>query len=140
MKSPTKERLRCKIQILQKRLKRRDLKIKNFKSLLANIKKNVPASDEIISILKENFDGITLNLLLHERKCKMLGKQGVRYTNTMKDFSKTLYFYSPKAYAYVRKLFTLPHPSTIRGWISSFKCEPGFLTEVFSFLKLEVKK
>uniref|UniRef100_A0A2S2NZV2 THAP domain-containing protein 9 n=1 Tax=Schizaphis graminum TaxID=13262 RepID=A0A2S2NZV2_SCHGA len=139
MISPTKEELRRKIHILQKKLNRRDLKIKNFKTLIDGIKRNVPGSDEIISILENNFGGFTLNLLMHERKCKTLDKQGVRYTNTMKDFSKTLYFYSPKAYAYVRKLFTLPHPSTIRSWISSFKCEPGFLTEVFLFLKLEVK-
>lgn len=139
MKSPTTKRLRGKIQILQKRLKRRNLKINNFKSLLANIKKNVPASNEIISILEDNFGGFTLNLLLHERKCKTLGKQGMRYTNTMKDFAKTLYFYSPKAYAFVRKLFTLPHPSTIRSWISSFKCEPGFLTEVLSILGLSLQ-
>jgi len=63
----------------------------------------------------------------------------VRYTNTMKDFSKTLYFYSPKAYVYVRKLFILPYQSTIKSWISSFECESGFLTKLFSFLKLEVK-
>jgi len=131
--------LRRKIHILQKKLNRRDLKIKNFKTLIDGIKRNFPGSDEIVSILENNFGGFTLNLLMHERKCKTLDKQGVRYTNTMKDFSKTLYFYSPKAYAYVRKLFTLPHPSTIRSWISSFKCEPGFLTEIFSFLKLEVK-
>lgn len=131
--------MRRKIHVLQKKLNRRGLKIKNFKTLLDGIKSNVPASGQIISILENNFGGFTLNLLLHERKCKTLEKQGVRYTNTMKDFSKTQYFYSPKAYAYVRKLFTVPHPSTIRSCISSFECEPGFLTEVFSFLKLEVK-
>lgn len=75
-----------------------------------------------------------------KKKCKTLGKNAVRYTNTMKDFSKTLYFYSPKAYNYCRILFTLPHPSTIRSWMSSIQCEPGFLTEVFLFLKSEVIK
>jgi len=59
----------------------------------------------------------------------------------MKDyFSKTLYFYLPKAYDYVRKLFTLPYPSTIRRWMSSTRCELGFLSEVFAFLKIEIEK
>lgn len=70
----------------------------------------------------------------------MLHKKGVRYTNTMKEFAKTVFFYSPKAYKYIRKMFTLPHPSTIRKWLSSTECEPGFLEEVFLFLKREVFK
>lgn len=112
MESPTKQYLRKKVKILQQRIKRRDSKIKTFKGLLANIKKNVPGSDEIASILEEQYSGFSLNLLLHDHKSKLLGKNGIRYTDIMKDFSKTLYFYSPKAYAYCRKLFTLPHPST----------------------------
>lgn len=79
-------------------------------------------------------------LLLHERKCITLGKNAVRYSKIMKDFSKTLFFYSPKAYAYVRTLFTSPHPSTIRSWMSSIHCEAVFLSDVFNYLKVEVKK
>lgn len=46
MVSPTKEELRRKIHVLQKKLNRRYLKIKNFKTLLDGIKRNVPASDK----------------------------------------------------------------------------------------------
>ncbi|KAE9521578.1 hypothetical protein AGLY_018042 [Aphis glycines] len=76
--------------------------------------------------LEERFGGYPLHLLLHEHKCS----KPLRYSDLMKDFSKTLFFYSPKAYDYVRKLFTLPHPSTIRRWMSSTRCEPGFLSEL----------
>lgn len=140
LETPTKHYLRKKVKILQQRVKRRDVKIRTLKSLLGSIRKKVPSSDEVTSVLEEHFGGFSLNLLLHECNCKMIRKNGVRYTDTMKEFVKTLYFYSPKAFAYCRKLFTLPHPSTIRSWISSFQCEPGFLHEVFSFLKLEVLK
>ncbi|CAI6370656.1 unnamed protein product [Macrosiphum euphorbiae] len=95
---------------------------------------------QVTQMLEENFGGFPLTLLLHEHKSKMLHKKCVRYTNAMKDFAKTLFFYSPKAYKYVRKMFTLPHPSTIRKWLSSTECEPGFLEEVFLFLKQEVSK
>ncbi|KAF0715996.1 THAP domain-containing protein 1-like isoform X5, partial [Aphis craccivora] len=138
--SPTKQKLRQKIKSLQQRLKRRNLKIKSLKGLINNIKKHIPSSDEIVSQLDDRFSGYPLHILLHERKCKTLGKNAVRYSKIMKDFSKTLFFYSPKAYAYVRTLFTLPHPSTIRSWMSSTHCKPGFLSEVFNYLKEEVKK
>lgn len=38
------------------------------------------------------------------------------------------------------RFFLLPHPSTIRSWMSTMKCEPGFLEGVFIFLKHEVSK
>lgn len=114
------------------------MKIKSLKGLLVNIKKNVTFTDELVTQLEDRFGGYSLHLLLHEQKCKTLGKNAVRYSDVMKDFSKTLFFYSPKAYAYVRKLFTLPHPSTIRSWMNSTHCEPGFLSEVFAYLKGEV--
>ncbi|KAF0737202.1 THAP domain-containing protein 1-like, partial [Aphis craccivora] len=140
LESPTKHNLRKNVKILQQKLKRRDVKIKTLKSLLVSIRSKVPSSDEFTSILEENFGGFSLSLLLHERKCNITGKNGIRHSDTMKEFAKTLYFSSPKAFAYCRKLFTLPHPSTIRSWISSFQCEPGLLNEVFIFLKLEIQK
>ncbi|KAL4082634.1 hypothetical protein QTP88_029695 [Uroleucon formosanum] len=140
IKTFNKKLYQNKIKILQQRLKRRNSKIKSLKDLILRIKKNVTSSDEVTQMLEDNFGGFPLTLLLHEHKSKMLHKKGVRYTNAMKDFAKTLFFYSPKAYKYVCKMFTLPHPSTIRKWLSSIECEPGFLEEVFLFLKQEVSK
>lgn len=62
------------------------------------------------------------------------------YNAEMKEFVKPLYFYSPRVYKYVCTLFILPHSSTIRNWISTIDCEPGFLEGVFSFLKLDSTK
>ena len=50
----------------------------------------------------------------------------------------TLYFYSPRAYKYVRSLIPLPDPSLIRKWSSSFKCDPGFIDEAFTSLSQKV--
>lgn len=63
------------------------------------IRSKIPSSDEVTSILEEHFGGFSLNLLLHERKCNITGNNGIRYSDTMKEFAKTLYFYSPKAFA-----------------------------------------
>lgn len=58
----------------------------------------------------------------------------------MKEFSLTLYFYSPKAYKFLnRNGFSLPNPSTLRNWLSKFNCLPGFLNEVFIYLKNNVQ-
>lgn len=74
-------------------------------------------------------------------KLKILAKVssiGTHYSEKMKEFALTLYFYSPKAYKYLRNNnFSLPNQSTLRKWVSSFKCSPGFL-EVFLFLKKNV--
>ena len=65
---------------------------------------------------------------------------GRRYTDDIKEFSLTLYFYSPKAYEYVRSIIPLPNPSLIQKWSSSVDCEPGFLQEAFQSLQSEVDK
>ncbi|XP_025412699.1 uncharacterized protein LOC112685131 [Sipha flava] len=53
----------------------------------------------------------------------------------MKQFSLTLYYYSPKSYNFCRTILTLLHPSSITNWTSSVKADPGFLEEVFEYLK-----
>ncbi|CAL1687639.1 unnamed protein product [Lasius platythorax] len=52
----------------------------------------------------------------------------------------TLYFYSSKAYGFVRRKLcqALPDPSTLRSWYSSISGEPGFTSESFDALKLKV--
>jgi len=39
------------------------------------------------------------------------------YSDDQKQFAATLFFYSPKAYNYLREKLTLPHPVTIRRWL-----------------------
>ena len=63
-----------------------------------------------------------------------------RYTQDMKEFALTLYFYSPRAYNYVRGILHLPHPSMLRKWSASVNCQPGFLSEVFKSLAVEAQK
>lgn len=58
----------------------------------------------------------------------------------MKQFALTLLYYSPKAYKFCRSILSLPHPASIRNWISSVNAEPGFLSNVLTQLsKLNVE-
>ena len=59
--------------------------------------------------------------LVKDRK----GKGGSKYDDDMKDFAVTLHYYSPRAYRYIAKLFSLPHVRTIRQWIGSVDAYPG---------------
>ena len=59
---------------------------------------------------------------------------GIRYPDEIKELALTLYFYSPKAYRYIRSIIPLPNQSLIKKWSSSFKCEPGFIEEAFTSL------
>lgn len=60
-----------------------------------------------------------------------------KYSPGLRSFALTLYYYSPKAYAYVRKTFDtcLPHPRTISKWYETVDGDAGFTAEAFKILK-----
>jgi hypothetical protein len=131
--------LRRRIKILQQRLKRREVKIKNMKDLIATLRAKVKDCEALLEVLQSNFAGFPLHVLLHKITNKNRSKFNYVYSDKMKEFALTLYFYSPKAYTYLREQsFGLPNPSTLRRWVSKFNCSPGFLNEVFQFLKANV--
>lgn len=68
------------------------------------------------------------------RKVKCKG----RYSPELRSFALTLHFYSPKAYNYVRKTWSLllPHPSTIKQWYRVVDGSPGFTKEALDAIKL----
>lgn len=74
-------------------------------------------------------DGALMELVSNETKNKDK-KKGARYSKKIRCFSFTIHYYSPKTYRYLRSIFTLPHPNTIRSWLHSVNCEPGFLIDV----------
>lgn len=60
-----------------------------------------------------------------------------QYEPELRSFALTLHFYSPRAYAFVRKKFNtcLPHPKTIYGWYKSINDELGFNEEALQSIK-----
>lgn len=105
-----------------------------MKDLIAEIKKTHNAGN-LCDVLSNYFSGFPLEYVMNQYKNENSKKSRKRYSKTMKEFALTMYFYSPKAYRYIRNLFHLPHPSQIKKWVSSVNCNPGFLMEVFDFLK-----
>lgn len=116
----------------------RDLKISTMKALIHVMKRKGVATDEVVCVLEHNFQSLPLEFIKNQFKNSRVAGCHKRYTEEMKTFSLTLYFYSPKAYRFLREKFHLPNDRTIRQWMSSFHCNVGFLEEVFEFLKQEV--
>ena len=52
-------------------------------------------------------------------------KKGQKYSKEFRDFAVTLFYYSPRAYKYVAKLFSMPNVRTIRRWITAVDALPG---------------
>lgn len=66
-------------------------------------------------------------------------KKGEPCSETLRAFATTLYFYSAKAYRYVREVFhkTLSHERTIIRWYVSVEGEPGVTGETLAALKIK---
>lgn len=77
-------------------------------------------------------------LLMNHRRNHQC-KEGRRYSDKVKAFAFTLHFYSPKTYNYLRSVLTLPNPRTMRRWMESVDCQPGFLIDVLKSIQRSSK-
>lgn len=136
--SPKEAQTKRRLVILQKRLRRRDKSIASMKALIAHLKQNGKCTNALEQALENNFTGLTLDLIKNELKNEKVSPSRRRYSDEIKQFALTLSFYSAKAYSFVQKELHLPHSATLRKWMSTYKCDVGFLTEVIQFLKQEV--
>jgi hypothetical protein len=132
------KKLRQKIRNLQQQLRRTKQKANTMGEVIKTLHEKLVISSKEAEALHSTFENTHLEFLYNfteNLKCKPSGR---RYSDEIKEFALTLYFYSPKAYKYVRSIIPLPNPSLIRKWSSSFKCEPGFIKEAFKSLSQEI--
>ncbi|XP_011865910.1 PREDICTED: uncharacterized protein LOC105560944, partial [Vollenhovia emeryi] len=94
--SPTKQNLRKIIKYLGIKIKRKENVIKNHHQLMTALREKGNYSKELENALIKQFTGTKLSLILNEFQ-NSTRKRNV-YTDSMKQFALTLYFYSPKAY------------------------------------------
>ncbi|GFR74839.1 THAP domain-containing protein 9 [Elysia marginata] len=136
--SQSKKKIKT-LQQTKRRLLKREAKLT---SIIANLRsKNVPRPDSL-SVLETCGSGI--GDLLKRCEAKSEGKgQPAKYSPELRSFALTLHFYSPKAYAYVRKAFDtcLPHPRTIKKWYDYETVEdgPGFNAASFQLIQSRVE-
>ena len=124
---------------LQQQLRRSKKKIGNMADVINNLQDDLIIKSVIGDRLHSSFDTVQLSIFHNTKNNTTVAPTGRRYTDDIKEFPLTLYYYTPKAYQYVRSIIPLPNPSLIREWSSSVDCEPGFLNEALNSLEAEVK-
>ena len=132
------QELKKKYKTLQQKLRRKEKKIESMKDVINVLKNRKWISESKASNLEDHFSGITGEVFRNQLRNNERGATGRRYSEEFKQFALTVYFYSPKAYNFLRKVFYLPHQSSVRNWISSVDCEPGFLSEAFADLQRQI--
>ncbi len=106
----------------------RDELIRNLQQQLRCTKQKANTMDEVIKTLQEKlvisskeaealhstFKNTHLEFLYNFKENLKSKPCGRRYSDEIKEFALTLYFYSTKAYKYVCSIIPLPNPSLIR--------------------------
>lgn len=106
--------------------------IKNKSSQISHLKRANKILRSKASISFTETQSKHAELLINMQK----KKERVPWTTEEKNFSLMLFYKSPSAYKFLRKLeINLPSPSTIHTWVGTSKFKPGFSPKVFHQLK-----
>ena len=103
--------------------------------VIEDLKSQGLMNNDQCQVLKDSFSGLSYDIIANHFKNKDKAAQGQRHSDEVKRFALTVHFYSPRAYEYLRPIFSLPHPRSLSEWTSSVKCEAGFFKDVFEHIK-----
>lgn len=123
------------MKIKQQKVRRKTKKVRSLKNALLNLKNNNILEEGVYTYLDTIFPIQSMKLSILKNEVKNSDEKKFTYSDDIKKFSQTLYYLSPKAYKYLRKQLILPHPSTLRKWISC-DAAPGWTKESFEALKV----
>ncbi|PAA56261.1 hypothetical protein BOX15_Mlig025972g2 [Macrostomum lignano] len=132
------------VEILRRSLQSKYRKIRSLRSKHRQIKQRAKTLKDVIRELRakcilneaaaSRLNFLTSDSLLSSILPSKITKRTRIFSHEVRKFASTLHFYSPKAYAYVRQYFQLPHPGSLRRWLSNAKCLPGFCEQAFQEL------
>ena len=127
--------LRRRVHCQQRTVQRRNSTIKSLSEALAECRHRNILSETAEQSLLNSFSPIAKEIMLNEIRNLHTAKHGRRYSDNIKAFSLTVFYYSPRAYTFLRSLFCLPSVSSIRDYNSSVDSSPGFSHPVLSYLE-----
>lgn len=113
----------AKIKSLQQKVRRSSSKVDNLQKVLADLADKNLVRPNVAEALENAFSVLSSEVIMNH------------FNNKDKGNSHTVHVYE-----YVRPIFSLPHPRSIRHWTSSISCEPGFFEDVFIQLKKLVEQ
>lgn len=111
-------KLQVENRILKKRLNYREKGITSIKCFIKYMKDVNYRNEDLENVLMNNFNNFSLDLIRNELRNNKKCPRNRRYSVSIKQFALTLFFYSPRAYQFVRKKIILPHSRAIRRWLS----------------------
>ena len=126
-------KLKSKIKVLKQKVRRKERKLKNMSEMVEALKEKKLLSNDASSKIENAFSGLDSSIT-HQTNMGRV-PTGRRYPDEVKRFALTVHFYSPKAYNYLRTVFSLPHSSSLYNWSSTVDCNVGFFKDVFAELK-----
>ncbi|XP_062430290.1 DNA transposase THAP9 isoform X2 [Rhea pennata] len=101
-------------------------------SIIRELAEKKQVSEETVSLLQAQFSDLPRE--------SHSWQQMTEYSLEMKQFACVLHLYHNKAYDYLRKIFPLPHPSSLTNWLSNSDAAPGFSSDIFIRLQERVEK
>jgi hypothetical protein len=151
--------LKKKIALLKKQISRRDSKIATYEEIIQHLRNKGLLNSISADLLEKSLtpSGYSVIGRVHDVSSKnesskaengncearnVTTGKGIKYDAQLRAFALTLHFYSPRAYSYVRTCFAncLPHPRTIRAWLSQIQAEPGFTGEAMDAIRIRVQE
>ena len=132
--------LKKELKYAKNRLYKDSKKLQTMNNVLDRLKSENFIDERIHDLLSTKFEGLSLDLIKNLLKNQNRQPKGKRYDPEIKMFANTVYFYSPRAYAYLQPILGLPHAKTVQSWSQSVDAEPGYLKTVLDLLKQELAK
>lgn len=115
------------VQVNRRLRNKNEVLLRTVKLLQDDVNTNLNNKFTNVEIVNSGLEELLANEVLNKsRKTKRV------YSSAVKTMAFTVFYYSPRAYQYLRSKFTLPSPSTIRRWLQTINCEPGFQLDVLS--------
>ena len=125
---------------LRQKLKRRDRRLECLKSTLDALKDSQVMDANLLGSIRERFENPIVSELFTNEVVNGGRKKrgGRRYSEEIKKLCLTLHYYSPRAYKFLAKNFSLPGATSLQEWTRSVGCEVGVLDEVLQTLASQV--
>ena len=123
---------------MQRTLLHRNAQIKSLGDALAECRRRNFITESAEESLLDSFGSVARELVVNEIRNLSTDKRGRRYADVVKAFALTVFYYSPRAYTFLRSVFCLPTVSSLRDYNSSVDASPGFSSVVLKYLNQTV--
>ena len=127
------------IERLKRENQRLRTKVCRLKTKALKEKEKTWTKSEAIDIVSQFISGPALDFVRSQIQLSDRNSKGKRYSDKDKIFALSLYHYSPKCYKMMRKIFSLPGLTTLKGIMRGIDIKPGFHQSILEALHCKVQ-